>query len=140
MPADLFRVGFRLCARFDLIGTDFRVDILDHDICSKPFSIYAAVVGDEIVRIGSGKAALRKRLLSFRGYIGGRLRGNEKSSTPLWEALEWKRRLDEHGHGRFYAREGTEVTTPVGTFPAYLDEESILIGRFQPPLNRNKHR
>ena len=40
------------------------------------------------------------------------------------------RRLDEHGHGRFYARQGIDVTTPVDTFPAYLDEESILIGRF----------
>ena len=136
----LEQLGFRRCARITLERTDFKVEIEDHDACSLTCCIYAFVIGDEIVRIGSSKAPLKSRIRSYEGYVGGRLKGR-KTGTPEWEAQCWKSRLDSAGGvGWVFARRGTEVTTPVGKFPTYLDEESILIGRFKPPLNRSTHR
>jgi hypothetical protein len=71
---------------------------------------------------------------------------DEKSPAPREEAKKWRRALPPGISGVLYARQGWSVTTPIKAFPAYLDEESILIGRMcettQPDriLNRNKHR
>jgi hypothetical protein len=103
--------------------------------------VYAYVIGGKIMRIGSSKGRFGQRLRASIRHIGGRLQNPEsKSPTPGWEANEWKELLDAAGIGYVYARPGTPLSTPVGDFPAYLDEESILIGRHQPPLNRSKHR
>jgi len=65
---------------------------------------------------------------------------HKKSSTPDWEAAEWRSCLHQHNGGEVYARIATTVTTPIGTFPAYMDEESVLINRYRPPLNRHTNR
>jgi hypothetical protein len=102
-------------------------------------AIYAFLVGNQIMRIGSSKGRLRSRFNAWNRDVSNRLRGRE-SSTPEWEAAEWRERLQEHGGGEVFARTATLVTTPVGTFPAYMDEESVLINRYHPPLNRHTNR
>ena len=135
----VLRYGMRLLGRFHLRDGGFAIDIEDDSLVAQDRCIYAFVLGGEIVRIGSSKAILRKRMKAWQRDVSKSMRG-EKSATPKWEAEEWRRRLQEHGPGEIWARRGTEVTTPVGTFPAYMDEESVLIGRHLPPLNRSKHR
>ena len=63
--------------------------------------------------------------------------GKKGFETALLGELE---RLKKSGSGEVWARRGTEVETPVGKFPAYMDEESILLGKHLPPLNRSHHR
>ena len=76
---------------------------------------------------------------SWSRDVTAALRG-EKSPTPEWEAAAWRDCLKEHNGGEVYARVATIVTTPIGTFEAYMDEESVLINRHRPPLNRHKNR
>ena len=64
----------------------------------------------------------------------------KKINASEWEAKEWKKRLNENVLGHLYAREGTVVETPVGKINTYLDEESHLIGKHLPPLNRSNHK
>ena len=131
--------GLYRVARVSMQGNVFLIEVEDKEIVELENTIYAFVINDEYIRIGSSKGVLKKRLRSWERDVTRRLEGRE-TSTPDWEAKEWKERLEKHGEGIIYARRGTEVTTPVGTFPAYLDEESVLIGRHLPPLNRSKHR
>lgn len=133
------RYGMREFAKVALRDTSFIIEILDEDVASLREAIYAFVIGDEIVRIGSSKGVLSGRMRAWERDVSKRLQGR-KSPTPLREAEEWRARLAEHGHGIVLARGGHEITTPVGTFPAYLDEESVLIGRHTPPLNWSRHR
>ena len=42
--------------------------------------------------------------------------------------------------GDLYFRQGWIAKTPIGKFNSYLSEESYLIGKFQPKMNRSKHR
>jgi len=102
-------------------------------------AIYAILIGGKIMRIGSSKGRLGNRLNAWTRDISGRLAGR-KSPTPGWEAAQWKEHLRRAGGGLFYARPGTVISTRVGTISAYLDEESHLIGKHMPPLNRSKHR
>ena len=131
--------GFRRVTRFFLHDGNVELEIEDETMAKIDRAVYAYLIGNEIVRIGSSKAPLRQRMLASRRHITSALHGL-KSPTPEWEAQGWKERLERHGEGQIYARRGTEVTTPVGKFPAYLDEESLLIGRYMPPLNRSKNR
>jgi hypothetical protein len=140
--ADLAYYGLVKVAELALTDKDvFQITVTDLETTRKERTIYAIVIDKRIVRIGSSKAQLRLRLREWERLVTNRLQNPEaKSATPLWEALEWKRLLNTHGGGAFYARQGTEVRTPIGEFRAYLDEESILIGRYLPLLNRSKHR
>lgn len=118
----------------------FIIEITNPEIVQLEKCIYAFLVGDKIVRVGSSKGRLARRLKCWERDITNALRG-QKSPAPAWEAKGWNDELSQHSGGIIYARQGTVVTTPVGTFPAYLDEESILIGNhYYPALNRNKHR
>lgn len=118
---------------------EFVIKIEDEETVALEKTVYVFVIGDVIVRIGSSKGVLRGRFRAWERDITRRIQGYE-TSTPEWEAKEYRERLEKHGEGIVFARQGTEVTTSVGTFPAYMDEESILIGRHLPPLNRSKHR
>jgi hypothetical protein len=102
-------------------------------------AVYAFLVGDEIRRIGSSKGLLAARMKSWNRDVTNSLRGL-KSPTPQWEAEGWRNCLTTHGSGEVFARLATRVTTPVGTFEAYMDEESVLINRHKPPLNRHTNR
>lgn len=101
--------------------------------------IYAFLVGDEIMRVGSSKGRFSHRVSAWTRDVTKALRG-QRSSTPLWEAEAWRDHLMKHNGGEVFARVATTVVTPVGEFPAYMDEESILINRHRPRLNRHKNR
>lgn len=130
--------GLKRCATFKIVDNQFSISVEDAGVVAFEKVIYAFVIDNEIVRIGSSKGVFRARLNAWQRDVSRALNG-ERSPTPDWEAQEWKGRLGD-SYGLIYARQGTEVTTTIGTFRAYLDEESVLIGRHLPPLNRNKHR
>jgi hypothetical protein len=131
--------GFKHIALVQIVADCFKIEILDEDVGLLERCVYAFVVGNEIVRVGSSKAPLRKRLREWERDVTNALMGNN-SRTPPDEANGWKDALSKHKVGSVFARQGTVVTTPVGTFNSYLDEESILIGRYRPRFCNNFHR
>ena len=54
------------------------------------------------------------------------------------EAAKWKRRLEDFGEGKIFARQACEVTSAIGSFRAMLDEERVLIARHRPPMNSGR--
>jgi hypothetical protein len=146
MNADvLTKYGLVPVARFRIADKKMIIDITDPETVKLEKCIYAFLIGGETVRVGSSKAPLEERLKDYRRDITNALNG-KKSPAPVQEAAQWSKLLPAGSSGDIYARQGTEVTTPIGKFHVYLDEESILIGelfRTQPHdriLNRNKHR
>lgn len=141
MPTEkiLKKYKFKRVGRFFLRKKQFIIEIEDKRTTDLGKTIYIFVTGKEIARIGSSKGILRHRFRAWERDVTSRLRGRN-SSTLLWEAKAWQKLLKQHGEGVIFARQGTKVQTPVGTIHTYLDEESVLIGRHLPPLNRSKHR
>lgn len=135
----LFAYGLSPVATVRIVNRKFEIAVFKDEVLQLEKCIYAFLVGDEIVRIGSSKGKLGKRFRSWQRDVTNALNG-KKSSTSDSEAKEWENILDKAGFGTIYARQGTMVTTAVGNFPAYLDEESLLIGKHLPRLNRSKHR
>tara|TARA_B100001013_G_C24446347_1_gene377759 strand:+ start:288 stop:713 length:426 start_codon:yes stop_codon:yes gene_type:complete len=127
-----------LGANVSMEGNDFKVEVLE-EFRDIEKCIYMFVVGKEIVRIGNSKAKFYQRMRAYELHISKSLEGR-KSPTPLWEAKDWKERMDKHKKGFVYVREGWKVETPIGEFNSYMSEESELIGKHLPPLNRSKHR
>ena len=124
-------------------ATQFVVELTDRRAGLWTHVIYAFLIGEEICRIGSSKGPLGVRLRSWSRDLTARLsnmNAPEKMATRAAEASQWRERLEQHGPGLVLARPGTTVTTPVGEISAYLDEESVLIGRHLPALNNSKHR
>lgn len=117
----------------------FVVATIDEVVVRQTECIYAFLIGEEIVRIGSSKAVLRTRFNAWQRDITHALAGR-KSAAPEWEAQSWLSILPPGVAGTVWARQGTTITTPVGTLNAYMAEESFLIGRHLPRLNRSKHR
>jgi hypothetical protein len=136
--ATLERYGFTPLATVRIDGDRFIIEIEDEILASRTMCLYAFLVDDEIVRIGSSKAVLRSRMGSWQRDVSGALAGR-KTSTPQTEAAGWRAAL-LGGPGTVYARRGTEITTQVGAFNAYMAEESYLIGLHRPRLNRSMHR
>ena len=134
----LKRYGFRPLATVRVVGNDFVIQVTDAELAELAMCLYAFVVDDEIVRIGSSKAPLRTRMGSWRRDVSGALAGR-KTSTPASEAEAWRSLLVGR-EGSIYARQGTEITTQIGTFNAYMAEESYLIGLHRPKQNRSMHR
>jgi len=123
----------------------FSMNIVRKDVLDWEKAIYIFVFNDEIIRVGSSKAKLGKRMKQWSGDVTNALRQikglpAKRTATPDWEATAWAKLISKHGEGDIYAREATEVETPVGKFRAYMDEESILINRHKPPLNRHSNR
>ncbi len=137
--ATLSAYGMKPVATVRITEKHFLIEILDNSIVDRGYCIYAFLVGDEIVRIGSSKGILKGRLRAWERDVSAALQGR-KSATPANEAAAWNVLLKANETGTLYAREGTMVDTPVGRICAYLDEESTLIGRHLPRLNRSKHR
>lgn len=108
-------------------------------------SIYIFLFNDEIIRVGSSKGKLGNRMKQWDRDVTNALHkmkglSMKKSNTPEWEANNWYNLLSVYNSGKIYAREGATVRTPVGEFKAYMDEESILINRHKPRLNRHTNR
>ena len=136
---DIKKYKLKRVARFFMDKNKFKIEIKDEKIAALEKTIYAFVINGKFVRIGSSKGVLRRRFRVWERDVTNRLKG-KKSPTPEREARGWENLLRKYGEGYVFARQGTIVKTPVGNFPAYLDEESVLIGRHSPPLNRSKHR
>ena len=143
--ADIKKYGLRPVARVHIEGKDLKIEKVDLEAAKQVECIYAFLLGDGYFRIGSSKEPLRSRLKDYERDISHALK-EEKSPAPPEEAEKWRRALPPGSSGVIYARQGTMVKTRIGKFRAYLDEESILIGKLfeEHPrdhiLNRNKHR
>ena len=143
--ADLKRYGFKPVARVQIAERVFEIDNKDPDAVKLTECIYAFVAGGKVVRVGSSKAPLGTRLKDYERDITNALNGR-KSPAPAEEARKWRKALPSGSSGTVYARRGTIVTTPLGKFPVYMDEESRLIGMLfnEHPhdhvINRYKHR
>ncbi len=135
----LGRYGLVPVATVRIVDGHFKIEISDSDMLERDRCIYAFLVGNEIVRIGSSKAPLKVRLKAWERDVTNALQ-RRKSPTPTKEADQWDAMLKQHGSGMIFARPGTVVKTPVGEISTYLDEESVLIGKHKPRLNRSKHR
>ncbi len=135
----LSNYGLIKIGKFAIINDQFTIDISDKAMIEQVRCIYAFVIDGKIVRIGSSKAPLKKRMASWRSEVTKALKG-ERSQTPIAEASKWKELLSESKCAELFARQGSTVATPVGEIITYLDEESVLIGRYSPVLNRSKHR
>jgi hypothetical protein len=132
--AEIISYGMKPVARFRIEDDAFVIDITDPLSVQEERSIYAFVIGEEVVRIGSSKAKLSKRLGEWRRDVSAALQGR-KSHTPQVEADGWRDAL-RSDEGVIYARPGTMVETPVGVISAYLDEEISLIARHRPRFCR----
>ncbi len=132
---------FQRVADVSLCDGSFRISFVLPVANSWVCSVYAFVINNEIVRIGSSKGLLRDRMRSWEKTVTASFNGQYKP-TPKEESDLWRRELEQHGHGAVWAREGTRFPTPISSVPisGYQDEESELIARHMPRLNRGKHR
>ena len=137
--ATLIGYGLEPVATFHIDGDHFVMTITDADKAAVCCGLYAFLVGDQIVRFGSSKASLRKRLRSWERDVSVSLKGGV-SSTPHTEAAQWRDLMRPGVVGTVFTRAGTTITTPAGTFNSYMAEESYLIGHHLPIMNRSKHR
>ncbi|QNT68078.1 GIY-YIG nuclease family protein [Defluviicoccus vanus] len=128
--------GLKPVAEFWIEENQFRIELTDLETTALKKCVYAFTVEDEIVRVGSSKAPLKKRFGAWRRDVSKALNG-EKSATPIEEGHRWRDALHEGCHGIIYARPGTTVHTPLGEISAYLDEECVLLARYKPKLNRS---
>jgi hypothetical protein len=132
---ELESYGMRPVARVHIKGDVFHVAITDAGIADEECCIYAFLAGDKIVRVGSSKGRLTKRLRAWSNDVTRALQGR-KSPAPPKEADAWRAILKD-GAAIIFARPGTVVTTPIGRMSTYLNEECELIARYNPPINRS---
>ena len=145
--AKLIKYGLVPVARVRIVDRNLIIDITDPKTVKLEMCIYAFLIEGKVYRIGSSKAPLENRLKDYERDISHALK-DEKSPAPKEEAEKWKKILPAGHSGVIYARQGTSVTTPIKTFHAYMDEESLMIGELfsdgelphDQILNRNKHR
>ena len=133
----LKKMKFEKIGIFYIENDKFVVDCFDKFIDLEKM-IYIHTINNKIVRIGSSKNKLKNRMRAWERDVSKSL-NYQKSSTPFWEAEKWKELL-ENQKGILYGRQGSIVKTNAGVFNSYLSEESYLIGRFAPEMNRSKHR
>jgi len=129
--ADLSRYEMRRIGNVRITDGRFSISLTDPIAADIQRCIYAYLVADEILRIGSSKGKLSLRLRAWQSDVSNALAG-DYSRTPQREAEIWRSMLNEHGTGYIYARGGTLVTTPVGEFNLYQYEERTLIERHLP--------
>jgi hypothetical protein len=125
--------------------TTFKIELTLKNAAKWEKAVYLFLFNEEIVRIGSSKGRLETRMKQWsKDVTNALLRINglpfKHTNTPDWEAREWLQVVEIHKSGMVYAREAHLVTTPIGSFRAYMDEESILINRHKPKLNRHTNR
>ena len=135
---NLIEMGFIPVAYFYVKDRQYIIDMTNEECLDWTESIYAHTIDDKIVRIGSSKNKLKSRFRSWERGVTKAL-NSQPSSTPRWEAFLWEKMLSEK-QGVLYAKKGDIVETSVGKINTYLSEESYLIGKHLPEMNRSKHR
>ena len=138
----LARYGMQRVARFEL--TDEQTISLFWEVeDAKKWTevVYAQVIGDRIVRIGSSMGPFGKRFgTGVDRWLTGGLRGTNPHA-PKWEVPAWQKALQAHsGVAEIYAHEAPKFETKTGTHSICLNEETDLLKRHCPPFNRSKHR
>ena len=135
---NLIDMGFIPVAFFTVKKKQYIIETTHNECLDWEKSIYIHTIDDQIMRIGSSKNKLKIRFRSWERDVTKTLQF-KNSSTPLWEAMEWERLL-ENKKGVLYAKKGDVLQTSVGEISTYLSEESYLIGKYLPKMNRSKHR
>ena len=125
--------GFLQIGVFSISENEFKIEIDNESMTEREKCIYAFVIDGKFIRIGSSKRPLKFRLKDWRRDVSKALEG-KKSKTKPPEARAWMELLIGGKKGKIFAREGTKISTPIGIISAYLDEESVLIGRYSPSL------
>lgn len=140
--------GFSRVARWQRRDDRFCIFERQDDIMQQVGCVYAFVINDEIVRIGSSKGTLENRMNSWQKDVSkafendfftpnGRARSTKEDEIKLWIDV-----LAAYQVGDVWARQGTPFKSPISetVLHAYQDEESFLIARHQPRFNRGSHR
>lgn len=146
-PAVLEKYGMRPFAEFS-ITEDGRtsVSFSNDEIASCGKAIYAWIIDDQIVRIGSSRASLRSRINGHSRWIEIRLLGTCKLKNELRlggqieEARRWHEALMGNKVAVVWGRAGTVVETPTGALNCYLSEENSLLERHKPRFNNSHFR
>jgi hypothetical protein len=131
--------GFIPVAEVRILDDDrFHIAIDDGETREWANCIYAFVINDEIVRIGSTQQRLRVRMGNWQKNVTDALRG-QKSETPEKEADLWRQELSDFGSGQLWARKGTNFVSEIlhDEMSAHESEEKALIRRHMPRLNRS---
>lgn len=120
--------------RISIEANTFIIEIEEPDALGLQECIYAFVIQDEIVRVGSSKAPFKSRLRSWQRHVSLALCG-QVSKTPFAQAQAFRDLLRET-QGIVFARNRTVVDTPIGEISAYLAEEKVLIERHKPRFSK----
>lgn len=114
--------------------------------------VYAFVVADRVIRVGSAAGGVIRRLADDPLYIDKALaRAGFKTPAPLWEAELWVHVLRSYGQdqGEVWGRPSVPIACAIGPVPARMAckaEEYLVAERFaapplkQPLLNRSSRR
>ena len=135
---NLIQMGFIPVAYFTVKKKQYIIEMTHDECLDWEKSIYINTIDDQIMSIGSSKNKLKIRFRSWERGVTRTLQF-KNSSTPLWEAMEWEKLL-ENKKGVLNAKKGDVLQTSVGEISTYLSEESYLIGKYLPKMNRSKHR
>jgi hypothetical protein len=130
--------GFQRVSSFRIEAEKFALEPLAREFARWTHSLYAFVINNEIVRIGSSQGKLRARLGGWSSDVSAALRGEFKS-TGADEVALWSAELQRHLKGDIWARRGTIfrssfIDTEVSGF---REEEYYLIAKHLPRLNRS---
>jgi|TARA_B100001142_G_scaffold139506_1_gene141041 hypothetical protein len=130
----LKRMGFKKIGKFFIKNKQFIVECGDEFLLLKKM-IYIHTIDDEILRVGTSKKELKTRMREWERDVTKSL-NNQKSNCPISEGKKWNELLTNK-IGILYGRQGTIVKTPVGEINTYLSEESYLIRKYRPKMNRD---
>ena len=136
----LVEYGLRAAGTIRIVGDDFVVELIDSNLAAQAQCIYAFLVGDEVVRVGSSQNPLRARMHQWQRDVSKALKGLSSNTRPE-EAAIW-RELLTGSYGRVFARMGFFAHSPLGTLNIFQVEEAALIAKFQPRLcwDRTRHK
>jgi hypothetical protein len=126
----LDRYGFCMIAKVELLddGQKFAVTITHPDAGLWTEAVYAFVINNEIVRVGSSKGSLRSRMADWSHDVSNALKGNF-GSTKAAERDLWREELTLFGSGMVWARRRMAFLSPVSDKPmsGYQGEETSMI-------------
>lgn len=136
--ATLTAYRFTEACAFRRHGNDFQIDPLPDDMGALTHTVYAFVINDEIVRIGSSQGTLKARMKAWSNDVSAAFRGKFQPTSED-EASLWADELQRHGGGMIWARQGTIFPSTVADFmiSGFREEEYHLIRKHHPRLNRS---
>lgn len=138
--AKLVEYGLRAAGSIRIIDDNFIVEFIDSNLQAQTRCVYAFLVGDEVIRVGSSQNSLRSRMLQWQRDVSKALKGLPSPTRPE-EAAVWREVLTGT-YGRLFARMGFVVHSPMGELNIFQVEEAAMIAKFQPRLcwDRVRHK